>query len=39
MKEIMEILNNLDWSPLFISIKTGYRGDHHLFLSRHLCGT
>ena len=23
MKEIMEILNNLDWSPLFISIKTG----------------
>ena len=23
MKEIMEILNKLDWSPLFISIKTG----------------
>ena len=23
MKEIVEILNNLDWSPLFISIKTG----------------
>ncbi len=23
MKEIMEILNNLDWSPLWISIKTG----------------
>lgn len=23
MKEIMEILNNLDWSPLYISIKTG----------------
>ena len=24
MKEIMEILNNLDWSPLWISIKTGF---------------
>ena len=23
MKEIMEILNNLDWSPLFISINKG----------------
>ena len=23
MDEMMEILKNLDWSPLFISIKTG----------------
>ena len=23
MEEIMEILKELDWSPLFISIKTG----------------
>ena len=24
MKEIVEILNDLDWSPLWISIKTGF---------------
>ena len=37
MKEIMEILNNLE-SAVYIN-QDGYRGDHHLFLSRHLCGT
>ncbi len=31
MDEMLEILKNLDWSPLFISIKTGIVATIFLF--------
>ena len=39
MDEMMEILKNLDWSPLFISIKTGIVATIFSVFSWNLCGT
>ena len=39
MDEMLEILKNLDWSPLFISIKTGIVATIFFFFPWNLCGT
>jgi|GEM_PF-4221325 len=36
MDEVTEILKNLDWSPLYISLKTGVAAD--FVFSRDICG-
>ena len=37
MEEIMQILKDLDWSPLFISLKTGVVATFISFFSRDIC--
>lgn len=38
MDEMESIIKNLDWSPLFISLKTGIVADFYIILFRNLCG-
>ena len=38
MDEVTEILKNLDWSPLYISLKTGVAATVISFFSRDICG-
>ena len=38
MDEVTEILKNLDWSPLYISLKTGVAATVISLFSRDICG-
>ena len=38
MEEIVKILEELDWSPLFISLKTGIAATFISFFSGDICG-
>ena len=37
MEEIMQIVKDLDWSPLFISLKTGVVATFISFFPRDIC--